>query len=79
MVIDKPDDSLLKDAGLFVSNTEHKKHVGHIVSIAQEKGRPFSEVAGHYESVLAELKPRARVPDYLDVFVTRRVLELLKN
>lgn len=60
---------------LYANAAEWKKHHCHIEAIATENGKAVTEVTECYERVLAELKPRARVPDYVDVFVTRRVLE----
>lgn len=62
------------NSGLYANAAEWKKHNGHIMAIATENGKAVPDVAECYERILAELKPRARVPDYVDVFVTRRVI-----
>ena len=64
--------------GLYLNDSDRKKHRGNIVSIANEKGCPVTDVTECYERILSELKQRARVPDYVDVFVARKVLAQLK-
>jgi len=62
------------NAGLYENAPEWEKHHGHINSIARENGKSVAEITECYERILAELKSRAQVPDFIDVFVTRRVM-----
>ncbi len=61
-------------ANLYANEAEWKRHHGHIDEIARENGKTVAEITECYERILAELKARAQVPDFVDVFVTRRVM-----
>jgi len=58
---------------------DRSKHQAYILAIAQEKGRSISEIADHYEHILGDLQQRAYVRDYLNVFVAKKVFELLRQ
>ena len=47
--------------------------------LAKEEGFPIEVVESHYESVLAELRPTARVREFLPVVVANRVRKELRS
>ncbi|MET0963196.1 MAG: DUF3562 domain-containing protein [Noviherbaspirillum sp.] len=53
--------------------------MAYIAAIAQERHKAIPEVADCYERILGDLRHQARVHDYLNVFVAKRVMELLKG
>lgn len=55
-----------------------KKHMMQIFAIAEREHLPLHEVAPVYETILNELMARARIPDYLPVFVSKKVREILR-
>lgn len=65
-------------AQLYDDEADRKKHMAYITSIAAEKHRDISEVVPFYEHVLYDLRSQARVHDYLNVFVAKKVVEQLK-
>lgn len=80
MDISTPFDSPYPDhAGLYADDMDRSRHHANILAIAQEKGRSVSEVADHYEHILGELQQQAYVRDYLNVFVAKKVFELLRR
>lgn len=68
-----------RHAGLYADATDRTKHMAYITAIAQEKHKAIPEVADCYERILIDLRHQARVHDYLNVFVAKRVMELLKG
>lgn len=70
--------ALREHATLYADDRDRNKHRAYIAAIAQEEHKAFSEVADCYEHILANLRGQARVHDYLNIFVAKRVLELLK-
>ena len=68
----------LDSTQLYDDEADRKKHMAYIASIATEKHRDISEVAPFYEHVLYDLRSQARVHDYLNVFVAKKVAEQLK-
>lgn len=66
-------------AGLYDDETDRKKHVAYMIAIAQEHGKDMTEVAPRYEEILASLRGQARIHDYLNIFVAKKVLEQLKR
>lgn len=64
---------------LYDDKADRKKHMSYISSIAAEKHRDISEVAPFYENVLCDLRSQARVHDYLNIFVAKKVIEKLKS
>jgi hypothetical protein len=60
------------------SNSEEKtRHERIIGLLANETSRSVAEVEPLYEDILAHLKDRASVKDYLPILVSRRVKALL--
>jgi|GEM_PF-2582924 hypothetical protein len=60
------------------SNSEEKtQHERIIGMLANETSRSIAEVEPLYEDILAHLKDRASVQDYLPILVSRRVKALL--
>lgn len=64
---------------LYSDANDQVKHSRHIERLAKEIDRPVQEVAPLYEDVLAHMKLNARVPDYLPIFVSKKVRYLLRN
>lgn len=64
---------------LYDNEADRKKHMAYMASIAAEKHRDISEVLSVYEEVLCDLRSRARVHDYLNVFVAKKVIEQLRG
>lgn len=64
---------------LYDDEADRKKHMAYMASIADEKHRDISEVVPFYEHILSDLRGQARVHDYLNIFVAKRVLERLKG
>ena len=65
--------------GLYDDETDRKKHVAYILAIAQEHGKDVADVAPRYEEILGNLRGQARIHDYLNIFVAKKVLEQLKR
>ena len=65
-------------AALYADAMERTKHMAYIAAIAQERHKAIPEVADCYERILTDLRHQARVHDFLNVFVAKRVMELLK-
>ncbi len=63
----------------YANDSERAFHLAEIAGIAHDNGWPIPEVAQCYERILAELKRRARVQDYLYVFVAKRVTAELRD
>ena len=74
-----PDSPYAEHAGLYADDMDRSKHHAYILAIAQEKGRSISEIADHYEHILSDLQQHAYVRDYLNVFVAKKVFELLRQ
>lgn len=66
-------------AQLYEDEADRRKHLAYITSIANDKHRDISEVAPFYENILCDLRSQARVHDYLNVFVAKKVVEQLKT
>ena len=77
--MNQTDTSLAGHAGLYADPKERTKHMAYIAAIALEKQKAIPEVADCYERILIDLRHQARVHDYLNVFVAKRVIELLKG
>lgn len=58
---------------------EEMRHHLEIEAMARQLGRPISEISELYVGIYADLKLRAKVTDYLPVFVARRVRGLLSK
>lgn len=63
---------------LYDNEADRKKHMAYIASIAAEKHRDVAEIVPFYEHVLYDLRGQARVHDYLNIFVAKKVVEQLK-
>lgn len=71
--------ALQEGATLYDDDRDRNKHMAYITAIAQEEHIEISKVTGCYEHILGNLRGQARVHDYLNIFVAKRVLELLKR
>jgi hypothetical protein len=58
---------------LYASVNERLQHRRYMEAIAQDMQRPVEIVAPVYERILMQLKPHARVHDFLPIFVAKRV------
>ncbi len=66
-------DNLGKDSGL------EPIHLEAIKTLAEEIDHPVEDVNNIYASVLKNLKPNARVQDYLSVLVSKKVRDKLHH
>lgn len=64
---------------IYDDEADRKKHMAYMTSIAEEKHKDLLEVASFYENILVDLKGQARVHDFLNIFVAKKVLEKLKG
>lgn len=64
---------------VYDDEADRKRHMAYIASIAEEKHRDVAEIAPYYEHVLCDLRGQARVHDYLNIFVAKKVFEQLKG
>lgn len=67
-----------QEAALYADDSDRKRHRAHIAAIAQEEQKDIAEVSDCYEHILHDLRSQARVHDFLNIFVAKRVLERLK-
>lgn len=58
---------------------EEMRHHLEIEQMARQSGRPISEITELYVGIYADLKLRAKVTDYLPVFVARRIRGFLSK
>ena len=70
---DRLDEWLPEEAVGYPEDCENKFATLEIDMIARDLGLPPAEIAEIYAQLYAELKARARVTDYLRVFVSRKV------
>ena len=59
--------------------SDRTKHKNVIARLADELNRPEAEITTLYEGILTDLRPQARIPDYLPILVSKRVKRILKN
>ena len=64
---------------LYTDIHDQQKHLSVIHAIAEELARPVEEIAERYEQVLSQLKDTARVPDYLPLFVAKRIKQVYRQ
>ncbi len=64
-------------ASPYSNREEQSQHERIIGMLANETSRTVAEVEPLYEDILAHLKDRASVQDYLPILVSRRVKALL--
>jgi hypothetical protein len=62
---------------MFANSIEETAHANAITALATEIDRPATEVRSVYEHVYRQLKPKARIPDYLPLLVSRRARDIL--
>jgi hypothetical protein len=76
----KKDDPTLPDgASLYANENDRLRHLAYIAALAQQNHRPIPEIADFYERILSDLRQHAKVHDYLNVFVAKKVFEQLKR
>jgi Protein of unknown function (DUF3562) len=63
---------------IFADPDEELLHNGLIAALAEEISRPIVEIRPIYENVYRELKPLARITDFLPLLVARRTRDVLK-
>ena len=64
---------------LYETAVEASAHEGAIASLVEETDLPEALVRRVYEHELVQLKPGARVKDYLLLFAMRRTREALRS
>ena len=64
---------------LYDNDIEWKQHASAMQNLAKELGRSTDEISQMYEKTLKELKEHARVKNFLVIFASRRVRELLRT
>jgi len=57
---------------------EHAQHLSAIRSLSEQHDLPAADVADLYERELASLRQDALITNYLSIFVSRRVTEMLR-
>jgi hypothetical protein len=78
-IVRHDDPTLPERATLYANENDRLRHLAYIAAIAQENHRPIPEIADCYERILSDLQRHARVHDYLNVFVAKKVFEQLKR
>lgn len=63
---------------LYGNAAERGKHQRSIQALAESTAWPLLAIVPVYEKVLAEMRPLARITEYLPIFVSRRVRHLLR-
>jgi hypothetical protein len=63
----------------YPDGSDRTKHKNVIARLADELNRPEAEITTLYEGILTDLRPQARIPDYLPILVSKRVKRILKN
>jgi hypothetical protein len=66
-------------AALYADANDRVKHLHNMERLAEEIHRPMQEITPLYEDILAYMKSKARIQDYLPILVSKRVKSLLKN
>ncbi len=67
-----------RPTSIYANLGEQMKHYRSIEFIAQRANCPVPAIAPLYENVLADMKSTAQIPDYLPIFVSKRVRQILK-
>lgn len=57
---------------------ERKQHFSAVETLSDRLHAPLETVAGLYESMLVDVAGRARIKEYLSIFVSRRVRSVLE-
>ena len=65
--------------GLYEDEREKSQHDSAIRTLARELGLPMMEIGAIYEGALKELKKTARIKEYLAIFASRQVKDLLQR
>ena len=63
---------------IFADPDEETLHSGVMAALADEIRRPIVEIRPIYEDVYLQLKPLARITDFLPLLVARRTRDALK-
>ncbi len=63
---------------IFADPDEESLHTGLMAALADEIRKPVVEIRPIYESVYLQLKPLARVTDFLPLLVARRTRDALR-
>jgi hypothetical protein len=69
----------LDSSSLYDDEADRNKHMAYMTSIAAEKQKDIAEVTPFYERILSDLRGQAKVHDFLNIFVAKRVTEHLKS
>ena len=63
---------------IFANPDEESLHSGIMEALAEEIRRPLVEIRPIYEHIYLQLKPFARITDFLPLLVARRTRDILK-
>lgn len=64
---------------LYGNAAERRRHRRQIAVLCAQGRHPHRMIVRLYAEVLADMRPAARVTDYLPIFVSRRVQHLLRT
>lgn len=64
---------------LYASRSEQNRHLHEMRRIAVELNRPLAQIMPPYQDLLAAMRARAKVTDFLPVLVARKVRERYKG
>ena len=65
-------------SSIFADPDEESLHRGVMAALADEIRRPIVEIRPIYEDVYLQLKPLARITDFLPLLVARRTRDVLR-
>jgi hypothetical protein len=65
-------------ASIFADPDEESLHSGVMAALADEVHRPIVEIRPIYEDLYREMKPHARITDFLPLLIARRARDLIK-
>lgn len=69
---------ILQRDALYADMNDRMKHYAEIQAIAMALKRPVPEIAPVYEEVLAAMKTKARIMDFLPILTSKKVRHLCK-
>ena len=64
---------------LYADADDQVRHLRNIETLAKEMDLPVQEIEPLYEDILAHMKLKARIHEYLPILVSKRVRHMLKN
>lgn len=64
---------------LYADRSEQNRHLHEMRAIAAELNRPIAEIMAPYQELLAAMRAKASVTDFLPVLVARKVREQYRD